>query len=103
MSAPAGDNRRLFAMSGNNPDPLIELGDNALRCGCLEKGDVVFAARREHALPRRLDPLQSLALAHRAAARPGAHFGPRLRVVSRESSEEFGGCLVMRHRKRVRL
>jgi hypothetical protein len=48
----APDNRRLFALSGNNPDPLIELGDNALRRGRFEKGDMMFAARCEDALPR---------------------------------------------------
>jgi hypothetical protein len=42
----APDNRRLFALSGDNPDPFIEPGDNALRRGRLEKGDMRAAGLR---------------------------------------------------------
>jgi hypothetical protein len=48
----APDNRRLFALSGNNPDALIEPGDNALRRRRFEKGDMMFATRCKDALPR---------------------------------------------------
>src|SRR6266481_4726507 len=73
-------NRRLFALSGNNPDPLIEFGDNVLRHGGFEKGDMMFAARCEDALPRlphflRIGVAWDRDVAEGEAEIAGPHFG----------------------------
>lgn len=67
-------------MSGDDPHPLVEPGDDVLRRGRLEKRDVVVAARCEDTLPRlphfrRIGVARDRDITEREAEIAGTHFG----------------------------